>query len=218
MVGGFEAKSAGDFSEPMSRKCWQEVPGEFGGVDGFRLQPHLLAREVAQVEPDVVANDDGVTDKPLNITSNRSELRRFRGHLIGDAGESLDKRGYGTAGVDHVGERVEFTAGGIEAGSPDLDDAVVFGVQPGGFEVKSDVAGHKSNMRADSLPSLRCCGAPCDGHTRSRRGMSRRAAVAAHATVERPLPARVESATRLLVSSMPVEVRIYEGVCHRRHP
>ena len=129
-----------------------EAAGQRGRVDGRVGQagPAVAPEgrvEEAEVEADVVADDDGAAEELRQRRQHRVHARRGRHHRRRDAGQHRDGGRDGRARVD---QRVE---GPQALAAPDLDgadlrDGILVGRAPGGLQVH-DGEGHLGERGAE---------------------------------------------------------------------
>jgi len=143
--------------EVVARMLGIEAPRELHRAErarAIRLPRALeLLLEEAVVEARVVRDQHAPGEPRAELHGERTEPRRARDHVVGDAGERLDRRGDGGLRVDQRGPLTGDLAA-VHLDHGDLGDAVVHRVRAGGLQVDDR---QRRVEKAHSCISVQCC-------------------------------------------------------------
>ena len=118
-----------------------EHRGQFVSVDHFVGEDHARGFQEAQVEADVMADDDGIAEEVGQVVEHVVQPRGAGDHRVANAGQAGDETGNVAGWADEGGEFV-FNAPRGEAHRTDVDDFVRTRVEAGGFQVEGNKSGH----------------------------------------------------------------------------
>ena len=130
-----------DKIEFEAAQCREIATGEGNSIDaidreGLAKKVHLMGEE-ADIETDVMSNDNGALNKAQEVGKDLLPTGGFRDHFLRDTGELDDEGWQTTIGVDETLEGVDdLTA--TQADSCHFDDAIWSGTQAGGFGIEHD--------------------------------------------------------------------------------
>ncbi len=146
VVGRFDAEPVRKVNQPTRVTRGHEEAAQLRGIDGGRTERDTSLAEMREVKADVLSDERAPTDELKQPGRDFGDGRCAADGLVRNAGQFFDELWDLASGIDECLEGFEFRAVLIKTDSTNLRDAVGFGVQAGGFDIKGD-KGAMSQLR-----------------------------------------------------------------------